>query len=652
MSKRINITHFFNRRKTVSVFVVIMALIVTSFSFYEKEESNYFQYYTDKISDYLTTQNELLETIRNTHALDSNGIDAIKRKIWSSRLKLKGIDFWVRYLEPIAYKSMNGAIPVEWETEVFEKYENPYYREGGGLTLMELYLGEEEIQKDTLIKLIEASLVATKSFQADTNTVFLRKHDHFFLSNRLFLLNLAAIYTTGFECPEADNIFPEIASMLNDVRAIYTIYNKSFRKFPVRKEFLNLYDRMITFVNLQPKKNTDFNFFTFIRDYVNPLFAMNQKMIVDYRTVSKSYVDYSLSRSCQSIFDKALYRGQNHKGIFIAVDDPAMLAEIRQIGKLLFYDPRLSGNNKRSCASCHKPTEYFTDTLLATSPHFDPSKSLSRNTPSLINVVNNHLLMYDGRHTTLQNQAKDVTTNMDEMASTEKEILEKLLSCREYRTAFEKFIKHTSENRSVTFNHIVSALTFYYSDFSLFSSPFDDAMNKKGSISPAAIQGFNLSMSKAECATCHFVPAFNGVKPPYIETEFEVLGVPADSGFLKFDGDSGRYNANPAKEMVFAFRTTTLRNSFHTKPYMHNGVFFTLEQVIDFYNVGGGAGKGFTVPNQTLSSDSLLLTPLEQAAILEFIRSLDEKILFEDPPGSLPLSDIKELNDISVGGVY
>ena len=636
----------------LGVIFVIMAFIITSFSFYENEESKYFNFYSDKIKDYLITQDELLETIKNTNALDSNGIDVIKRQIWSSRLKLKGIDFWIRYLEPIAYKSMNGPIPVEWETEVFEKYENPYYREGGGLTLMELYLDEEEIQKDTLIKLLQASLEATKAFQADSNTAFLRRHDHFFLANRLYILNLAAIYTTGFECPEADNIFPEIASMLKDVKVIYSIFNESFRKFPVRKEFLVLYDRMITFVNNQPKKNTDFDFFTFIRDYVNPLFTMNQKMIVDYRTVSKSYVDYSLSRNCQSIFDKSLYRGQNHKGIFIAIDDPSLLAEIREIGKLLFYDPRLSGNNKRSCASCHKPTEYFTDTLLATSPHFDRSGSLTRNTPSLINSVNNHLLMYDGRHTTLQSQARDVTTNKDEMASTEKEIMEKVLSCNEYNKAFQKFIKHTSDDQAITFNHIVSAITFYYSDFSRFSSPFDDAMNHKGSISPAAIEGFNLVMSKAECATCHFVPAFNGVKPPYIETEFEVLGVPADSGFLKFDSDSGRYSANPAKEMVFAFRTTTLRNSFHTKPYMHNGVFFTLQQVIDFYNVGGGAGKGFTVPNQTLSSDSLSLTASEQAAILEFIRSLDEKIRFEDPPASLPLSDIKELNNIAVGGEY
>ena len=440
--------------------------------------------------------------------------------------------------------------------------------------------------------------------------------------------------------------------MANDVKKIYSVYNESYPLQPITKEYLELYDKLIVYVNSQPKENTSFDFFTFIKDYLNPLYGMNQQMITDYRVISRSYVDYSLSRDCRSIFDKTLYKGQNSKGIFIAIDDPAMLAEIRKVGKLLFYDPRLSGNNKRSCVSCHKSKEFFTDTATSTGLNFDRIKNLPRNTPSLVNVVYNHLLMNDGKHTSLQNQAKDVTTNADEMGSTEKEIMAKVLSCKEYKKAFKKFIKHTSVSDSITFTHIVSAITFYYSDFSRYTSPFDDAINKKGTITPKAIEGFNLVMSKAQCATCHFVPMFNGVKPPYIETEFEVLGVPADSSFKKFDNDEGRYKSNPAKEMKHAFRTTTLRNSFHTKPYMHNGVFFTLEQVMDFYNNGGGVNKGFEIDNQTLSSDSLHLTPAEQLAIMEFLRTLDENIPFEDPPVSLPLSDVAKLNDIVVGGEY
>ncbi len=640
------------KRNTLAVMFVVALFMVTSFSFRSTEEKDYFKVYSEKVNDFVKSQNDLLETIHQANTNTVDGIELIRHQIEASRIKLKGIDFWLRYLEPLTYKTINSPIPVEWETEVFEKYEKPYYRKGAGLTLAELYLEEKEIVKDTLVKLIQTSLESTKLFQEDTTTASLHKHHHFFLCNRLFLLNLAAIYTTGFECPNPDHIIPELYSMLKDVKEIYSVFNQSFTSTTLSREYLDLYERMIQFVNNQPKNYIQFDHFTFIKDYVNPLYAMNQEVIVNYKVVSKSYVDYSLSRDCKSIFDKSLYRGQNSKGIFIPVDDPALLAEISHTGKLLFYDPRLSGNNKRSCASCHKPKEFFTDTAVTTNLNFDRVKSLPRNTPSLVNVLNNHLLMLDGRHFSLQNQAKDVTTNPDEMASNEKEMMDKILSCKEYKQAFTKYIKYTSESKSITINHIVSAITLYYSKFSYYYSPFDDAMNSISPVSSNAIKGFNLFMSKAQCGTCHYVPAFNGVKPPYIETEFEVLGVPADSGFKALSGDKGRYKVNPAKEMVSAFRTTTVRNASHTKPYMHNGVFNSLEQVINFYDSGGGVGKGLTIENQTLFSDSLKLTPSEKEFLLDFILSLNENVRFEDPPISLPLSSMKELNNLKVGGEY
>src|SRR6185369_17528922 len=104
--------------------------------------------------------------------------------------------------------------------------------------------------------------------------------------NRLMLLNLAAVYTTGFECPDPDRVIPEIYSMLADVKNIYLYYNQSFSSYPVTKDYLDLFDRMIQFVNDQPKKTTDFDHFTFIKDYVNPLYAKNQEMIVNYQVVS------------------------------------------------------------------------------------------------------------------------------------------------------------------------------------------------------------------------------------------------------------------------------------------------------------------------------------------------------------------------------
>ena len=130
-----------------------------------------------------------------------------------------------------------------------------------------------------------------------------------------------------------------------------------------------------------------------------------------YRALTKSTMDFALNKSAPSIFSKALYNGQNSKGIYFNVVDKEALASIDKLGKLLFYDPILSGNNQRSCASCHKPTEFFTDTIATTSFAFDHTTFLPRNTPSLINVPYNHLIMYDGKHSSLQDQTKDVIHN-------------------------------------------------------------------------------------------------------------------------------------------------------------------------------------------------------------------------------------------------
>jgi cytochrome c peroxidase len=159
-------------------------------------------------------------------------------------------------------------------------------------------------------------------------------------------------------------------------------------------------------------------------------------------------------------------------------------------------------------------------------------------------------------------------------------------------------------------------------------------------------------MNKAQCATCHFVPQFNGVKPPYVGSEFEVLGVPSDNNFTGLSADKGRYLVNPAKETQSAFRTGSVRNAAKTKPYMHNGVFKSLDEVVDFYDAGGGAGRGLKVSNQTLSPDSLKLTKAEKSDIIAFIKSLDEDIPVVTVPLKLPKSKKDALNNRKVGGEY
>lgn len=631
----------------------VVAICLATFSFTERKSTNvYFTGYLSQLQQLKQSQVKLLQVIEQSDLQKPSAISAIKTQLLNTRKHLKGLDLWFRYLEPTVYKMLNGPLPVEWETEVFEKFEKPYKRNGAGLTLAALYLEEETVNKDTLAQLIRSGLSAMDTYAADSITSQLNSYHHFYLCNRLFLLNLAAIYTTGFECPDTSMIVPELRSMMEAVAATYQTFNTGFPATPLPDAYIDRFNNAIEFVCKQPADYSAFDHFSFLKDYINPLFLLNQQLINQYHVVSKSLIDFSLNKKEITIFNKSLYNGQNSKGIFLRVTDRDALASIDHLGRLLFYDPILSGNNLRSCASCHKPTEFFTDTLTPTALQFNRREVLSRNTPTLVNATFNHLIMLDGKHISLQNQTKDVITNPGELACTEREVMEKVLSCNEYKSGFKALLKYTPQEKEISFEHIVSAITSYYARFSNYYSPFDEAMNSNKPLNAAAIKGFNLFMSKAQCATCHFVPQFNGVKPPYIGSEFEVIGVPEDTAFQQLSNDKGRFEINPAAETLHAFRTGTIRNAARTAPYMHNGIFRSLSEVVDFYNNGGGAGRKLFIENQTLSAEPLQLTDEEKHNLLQFIISLNEDVVIETAPQQLPVSKIKALNTRKPGGEY
>jgi cytochrome c peroxidase len=134
-------------------------------------------------------------------------------------------------------------------------------------------------------------------------------------------------------------------------------------------------------------------------------------------------------------------------------------------------------------------------------------------------------------------------------------------------------------------------------------------------------------MGKAACGTCHFAPLFGGTLPPaYLESEPEVIGVPATRNVKPavVDGDLGVYLVTRAPLHRHAFKTPTVRNVALTAPYMHNGVFRTLEEVVDFYDAGGGNGLGMRLPNQTLSPEPLHLTRREKSDLVAFMNALTD----------------------------
>lgn len=636
-------------------FLMLICLISVLFSFtFSKsdeeitsiQENTYITLYQEQLENFKASLTEISTSLNYTDR-------APMELLHDARFQMKQIDFLLRYLEPTLYKKVNGPLPVEWETEVFEKYEKPYKRVGGGLTLAEGAL--EEVNDSSRIAaklLVQDALNALDSYTSDSLLTVLSNPEHLFFANRLYLLNLATIYTTGFECPDTTQIVPELKSMLRGVHDYYLKHNITHQRYLVSTNYLELYQKMISFVDLQPNSYSNFDHFTFIRDFVNPLFQLNQEFILNYQLRSKSFVDYSLTKTATSIFSKQLYNGQYTKGIYAQISDPLLLKELEEFGKTLFFDPLLSGNNERSCASCHHPDQGFTQNNRPTGLHIDGVKSLERNSISLFNAQFNHLIMVDGVHTTLQDQAIGVMTNPEEMNSQLDEVLEKVLSCKDYKKTIQKLLKFTPQEPTPSIRHIASALTYYYGTLGAYSSPFDDAMNRVSKVNKEVINGFNLFMSRSQCATCHFAPQFNGVKPSYIGSEFEVLGVPHDSLYRTLDADLGRAKVYPEIETKHAFRTGTLRNIAKTAPYMHNGVFTTLDQVLEFYNQGGGVGRGFELPNQTLSSDPLQLTSFDKSQLIAFMQSLTEAIPQQIPPRQLPLSKNKSLNSRKVGGTY
>jgi cytochrome c peroxidase len=165
-------------------------------------------------------------------------------------------------------------------------------------------------------------------------------------------------------------------------------------------------------------------------------------------------------------------------------------------------------------------------------------------------------------------------------------------------------------------------------------------------------------MGKAACGTCHFAPVFNGTVPPYFnDTEAEVLGVPESYDTLHpvLDHDLGRFDSGYPRDKApfykYAFKTVTVRNAAITAPYMHNGAIKSLEEVVDFYNRGGGAGMGLDVPHQTLPFDHLTLSEAEQKDLVAFMHALTSTSFDTEKPKSLPAFEQHPAwNQRTVGG--
>lgn len=303
---------------------------------------------------------------------------------------------------------------------------------------------------------------------------------------------------------------------------------------------------------------------------------------------------------------------------------PPATPELVSLGRELFFDSRLSSGGRRSCATCHQPEFAFTDRRPLAS--VEPGHGTVRNTPTLLNAGLQRRQFADQRVQFLEFQFEDVMANPREMALHPDSAARHLSGDTALVSRLARLLRKP-ESQVLTGQALSIAVAAYVRSLNAMNSRFDRAIRgDPAAITPAERRGFNLFMGKAACGSCHFAPLFGGSIPPhYLESEAEVLGVPATRAKgAPVDPDPGVFAITRAPLHRHAFKTPTVRNVALTAPYMHNGVFRTLEEVVEFYDRGGGNGLGMKLPNQTLSADPLDLTDEEKSDLVDFMRALTD----------------------------
>jgi cytochrome c peroxidase len=310
-------------------------------------------------------------------------------------------------------------------------------------------------------------------------------------------------------------------------------------------------------------------------------------------------------------------------------EDNPLTPEKVELGELLFFDARLSADGSLACVSCHLPDQgWATHTPL--SPAY-PTNMERRISPTLVNVGYNKVLLWDGRAGSLEKQALGPIQNPLHMNQNLDLLIDKLNSIPAYAERFQR-VFGTSVNPEV----LGKALAAFERTLISRNAPFDRYLaGDQQAMAASAVRGMALFKGKARCILCH-----NG--PNFTDGQFHNLGVPdvpllthpLVQASIRFDAkrmnvpeyaqvkeDLGRYLVTKEEQDKGAFKTPTLRNVAQRDPYMHNGSFQSLEEIIDFYNEGGGAVAGKSPLLQPLA-----LTAQEKRDLVAFLQALTGEV--------------------------
>lgn len=288
-----------------------------------------------------------------------------------------------------------------------------------------------------------------------------------------------------------------------------------------------------------------------------------------------------------------------------------------ELGKSLFFDPRLSESKQVSCASCHEPQVGWADGKRVA--HGDFQQTGKRNTPTIINIGFATSLFWDGRASSLEDQAHGPIENPIEMNTKMETAVKNIQAIKGYRPLFIDAFGDDIINEE----RITKALATYQRTVKSTRSKFDlfiDGISNE--YTDEEVLGLHLFRTKAKCVNCHNSPYFSDQK-------FHNLGL---SYYGRFYEDLGLYNETDKKEDVGKFKTPTLREVSKTAPWMHNGLMMDLDGIMNMYNVGMPTLKrkehqlkDTLFPTKSNLLDSLHLNRKERNAVEAFIKTLSSR---------------------------
>lgn len=584
-------------------------------------------------------------------------LSRIRHSYEELRSAYKSMEPLVEYIDPSAVSTYINGAPLP-KLDVKSQFVDVL--EPQGLQVIdEVIYGDDSLSNEDLLQLRALSSSLRTSMQAISGVMISAPWtDRMIIeAARSAVLRITAMGITGFDRPASE---PQIT---DDLPALVTIKRSlelfgpaltSRGKGALLNNAMSLVDAAASLMNSSTFNNIDRA--VLIRTSLDPLYGRCADIQLALEIELSTEIGPSeviVNPTARSMFQTDVLYPSAASGITRVSISPNLV----ELGRTLFFDPILSSNGERACASCHDPSRGFTDGR-TTSIAMGRGGSLDRNAPTLINAVHARRFFSDLRAMRVRDVIAHVVTNESEFNSTLLEMVGRLRSSDEYITLFSQAFGGRGPE-SVDATHVGIAIGAYLTTLVSFNSRFDQYLRGEAvSISDAERRGFSLFMGRAACASCHFPPTYAGYVPPsFTDSESEIIGVPVrhDTFNALVDLDPGRAGGIDRENSVIyrgSFKTPTVRNIALTAPYFHNGAYTTLEDVVDFYARGGGRGIGLSVPYQTLPFDNLNLTLRDREDLVAFMKALTDTAGLTRRPTQLPRTSTRVLQKRVIGGEY